>query len=49
VLGLQVEALISGLAGYGRADPYDGWSACVWLQVLDPPLFGGIEAFTLGG
>ena len=45
-LGLLVEALTSGLAGYGRADPYDGWSACVWLQVLDPALFGGIEAFT---
>jgi L-lactate dehydrogenase len=45
-LGLLVEALTSGLAGHGRADPYEGWSACVWLQVVDPALFGGKEAFS---
>jgi L-lactate dehydrogenase len=41
----MVEALTSGLAGYGRADPKEGWSACVFLQVFEPALFGGKEAF----
>jgi LDH2 family malate/lactate/ureidoglycolate dehydrogenase len=44
-LGLLVEALTGGLAGYGRADPAEGWSATVCLQVFDPALFGGHEAF----
>ena len=44
-LGLLVEALTSGLAGHGRADPRDGWSASVCLQVFDPALFGGVGAF----
>lgn len=45
-LGLLVEAMTSGLAGHGRADPREGWSACVFLQVFEPTLFGGQEAFT---
>jgi LDH2 family malate/lactate/ureidoglycolate dehydrogenase len=44
-LGLLVEALTSGLAGHGRADPPEGWTANVFLQVMDPRLFGGEEAF----
>lgn len=44
-LGLLVEALTGGLAGHGRADPGEGWSANVFLQVLDPSLFGGAENF----
>jgi len=40
-LGLLVETLTSGLAGHGRADPQDKWSANVFLQVIDPALFGG--------
>jgi L-lactate dehydrogenase len=44
-LGLLVEALSCGLAGHGRADPAEGWSASVFLQVLDPALFGGAEEF----
>jgi LDH2 family malate/lactate/ureidoglycolate dehydrogenase len=44
-LGLLVEALTGGLAGHGRADPPEGWTATVFLQVLDPALFGGREAF----
>ncbi|HEY0968527.1 MAG TPA: Ldh family oxidoreductase [Opitutaceae bacterium] len=44
-LALLVEALTGGLAGYGRADPNEGWSATVFLQVMDPALFGGSAAF----
>jgi LDH2 family malate/lactate/ureidoglycolate dehydrogenase len=44
-LALLVEALTGGLAGHGRADPPEGWTATVFLQVLDPALFGGTEAF----
>jgi LDH2 family malate/lactate/ureidoglycolate dehydrogenase len=44
-LALLVEALTGGLAGHGRADPAEGWTATVFLQVFDPQLFGGGEAF----
>jgi LDH2 family malate/lactate/ureidoglycolate dehydrogenase len=44
-LGLMVEALTSGLGGHGRADAPTGWTASVFLQVLDPELFGSREDF----
>ena len=44
-MGLLVEALTGGLAGHGRADPKEGWSATVFVEVLDPALFGGADAF----
>jgi len=44
-LGLLVEALTGGLAGRGRADPSEGWSANVFLQVFDPALYGGRDDF----
>ncbi len=44
-LGLLVEALTSGLGGFGRADPPEGWGAAVFLQVIDPAAFGGSAAF----
>ncbi len=44
-LGLLVEALTCGLAGYGRADDPDTWGASVFLQVIDPEAFGGKAAF----
>ncbi len=44
-LGLLVEALTSALAGHGRADPPEGWSANVLLQVFAPALFGGAGDF----
>jgi LDH2 family malate/lactate/ureidoglycolate dehydrogenase len=43
-LALLIEALTGGLAGHGRADPSEGWGATVFVQVLDPALFGGAEA-----
>jgi LDH2 family malate/lactate/ureidoglycolate dehydrogenase len=44
--GLLVEALTGGLAGHGRADPREGWSSTTYLQVIDPALFGGSDAFS---
>ncbi|MDI6024713.1 Ldh family oxidoreductase [Corticibacterium sp. UT-5YL-CI-8] len=44
-LGLLVEALANGLAGYGRADGAAGWQAGVFIQVLDPEFFGGRQSF----
>ena len=44
-LALLVEALTAGLAGFGRADPVDGWGATVFVLALDPAAFGGREAF----
>jgi len=44
-LALIVEALTAGLAGLGRADPPEGWGGTVFVQVLDPEAFGGLEAF----
>ena len=44
-LALLIEALTSGLAGLGRADPTEGWGATVFLQVIDPAAFGGRDAF----
>ena len=44
-LSLTVEALTGGLAGFGRADPKQGWGATVFLQILDPEAFAGRTAF----
>jgi L-lactate dehydrogenase len=44
-LGLLVEALTGGLAGFGRAEPAEGWGATVFLQVIDPEALGGLAAF----
>lgn len=43
---LLVEALTSGLAGIGRRERADRWSASVMVQLIDPSQFGGREAFT---
>ena len=45
-LALLVEAMTGGLAGFGRADPPAGWGATVFVQVMDPAAFGGIDAYT---
>jgi len=44
-LALLNEALTGGLAGFGRADPKEGWGATVFVQALDPEAFGGRDAF----
>jgi L-lactate dehydrogenase len=44
-LGLLVEALTGGLAGHGRADEREGWSATTFIEVFDPALFGGEDDF----
>jgi len=43
-LALLVEALTAGLAGFGRADPKEGWGATVFVQVVDPGALGGRAA-----
>ncbi len=45
-LTLLVEALTGGLAAHGRADPKEGWGATVFVQLLDPEAFGGLEGAT---
>jgi len=45
-LALLVEAMTGGLAGFGRADPAEGWGATVFVQVMDPAAFGGTDAYT---
>jgi LDH2 family malate/lactate/ureidoglycolate dehydrogenase len=44
-LALLVEALTQGLAGFGRADRPAGWGASVFVQVIAPSAFGGVDAF----
>jgi LDH2 family malate/lactate/ureidoglycolate dehydrogenase len=44
-LGLMVEAMTSGLGGYGRKDGANTWGASVFVQVIDPAAFGGADAF----
>ncbi len=45
-LSLLVEALTGGLAGHGRADEKEGWGATVFLQIIDPAAFSGVDEFT---
>jgi L-lactate dehydrogenase len=42
---LIVETLTGALAGFGRADPKQGWGATVFVQVWDPSAFDGLEPF----
>jgi len=44
-LGLMVEALTSGLAGFGRVQKPSQWGASVMVQIMDPDAFGGLDAF----
>ncbi len=44
-LALIVEMLTGALAGFGRADPKEGWGATVAVHAIDPDAFGGRAAF----
>lgn len=44
-LALMIEAMTQGLAGFGRADDGHVWGASVSIQVFEPALFGGLDAF----
>ena len=44
-IGLMVELLTGCLSGRGRAEGGDGWSAAVFVLVIDPKAFGGAEDF----
>jgi LDH2 family malate/lactate/ureidoglycolate dehydrogenase len=44
-LALMVEALTAGLAGQGRSDPGARWGGTVYVQVIDPQAFNGLDAF----
>ncbi len=45
-LGLLVEALTSGLCGFGRKDTPGRWGATVFLMIVNPEALGGREMFT---
>ena len=44
-LGLMVEALTSGLCGFGRKDSPGRWGATVFLMMINPDALGGRQAF----
>jgi L-lactate dehydrogenase len=44
-LALAIEAMTGGLAGFGRADPSEGWGATVCVRLTDPQAFAGHDAF----
>lgn len=44
-LGIMIEAMTNALGGYGRSDNPDQWGASVFLQIIDPGAFGGLEFF----
>ena len=44
-LALMIEALTGGLAGFGRADPKQGWGATVHITLYDIASFAGTSAF----
>jgi L-lactate dehydrogenase len=44
-LALMIEALTAGLAGFGRADPAEGWGGTIFVQAIDPGAFGGDAGF----
>jgi LDH2 family malate/lactate/ureidoglycolate dehydrogenase len=44
-LALMIEALSQGLSGHGRKDTPRRWGGNVFVQLVDPELFAGSEAF----
>jgi LDH2 family malate/lactate/ureidoglycolate dehydrogenase len=46
-LALMIETLTQALSGFGRADLPAVLGASVYVQVIDPQRFGGLDAFTV--
>lgn len=44
-LALMIEALSQGLSGHGRKDAPQRWGGNVFVQLIDPELFAGSDAF----
>jgi LDH2 family malate/lactate/ureidoglycolate dehydrogenase len=44
-LALAVEAMTQGLSGYGRSQKPTIWGANVYVQVIDPAAFGGVDNY----
>lgn len=44
-LSLMIEALSQGLSGHGRKEAPRRWGGNVFVQVIDPELFAGAQAF----
>lgn len=44
-LGILVEALTNALGGFGRSSKPDNWGGSVFLQIINPAAFGGVEYF----
>jgi len=44
-LGVMMEALTAALSGHGRADEPKRWGNSVFLQLINPAAFGGLDAF----
>lgn len=45
-LGIMVEMLTQGLSGYGRIEAPERWGSNVFLQIIDPDAFVGLDKFT---
>lgn len=45
-LSLMIEALSQGLSGHGRKNAPERWGGNVYVQVIDPQLFAGSDAFS---
>lgn len=44
-LGILIEALTAALGGYGRADEPTQWGGSVYIQVINPAAFAGLDSF----
>ncbi len=44
-LAIMIEALTSGLAGFGRHNDITQWSSSIFMQLIDPDQFGGRQHF----
>lgn len=44
-LGILIEALTSALGGFGRADKPTQWGGAVYIQVINPAAFSGLDSF----